>query len=146
MACESRAELGRRGLRLETARTKRFAFSARLIRRIAISHVCRMRAARRKLSLERIPLNRELCWIGPEGKDPLDFSLAFDELEANDAEKSRALELRYFLGCTVEETAKLLGIAPSSVDQDVRFSLAWMNRRLAEFPSQEARRKYFGGA
>jgi len=84
--------------------------------------------------LDRIPLNAELGWVGPAGEDPLDLSLAFDELEANDGGKARALELRYFLGCTVEETAGLMGVSPSSVDHDVRFSLAWLNRRLCEFP------------
>lgn len=134
MACELRDESGDSGERRGNAPANRFAFSAKLMRRIVIGHVRRMKAARRRLALDRIPLNAELRWVGPAGEDPLDLSLVFDELEANDVEKARALELRYFLGCTVEETAGLLGVSPSSVDRHVRFSLAWLNRRLYASP------------
>ncbi len=109
-----------------------FTFAAKLMRRILIDHARRMKAAKRGLALDRVPLNAELCWVGPAGEEALDLSLALDELEATDVEKARALELRYFLGCTVEETAGLLGVSPSSVDRDVRFSLAWLHQRLGE--------------
>jgi RNA polymerase sigma factor (TIGR02999 family) len=109
-------------------------FAAKLMRRILIDHARRSKAAKRGLAINRIPLNAELCLVGPAGVDTLDLSLALDELEANDSEKARAVELRYFLGCTVEETAALLGVSPSTVDRDVRFSLAWLHDRLCESP------------
>lgn len=130
MTCEVKGDLGERGERPENAAANRFASSAKLMRRIVIGHVRRMKGARRRLALERIPLNGELGWVGPAGEETLDLAAVFDELEANDAEKARALELRYFLGCTVDETARLLGVSPSSVDRHVRFSLAWLNHRL----------------
>jgi RNA polymerase sigma factor (TIGR02999 family) len=108
-----------------------FTFAAKLMRRILIDHARRLKASKRWLALDRIPLNAELCWVGPAGTDTLDLSLALDELEATDVEKARALELRYFLCCTVEETAGVLGISPSTVDRGVRFSLAWLHQRLS---------------
>jgi DNA-directed RNA polymerase specialized sigma24 family protein len=72
--------------------------------------------------------------VGQPGSDTLDLSSALDELEWIAGERARALELRYFLGCTVEETAELLGSSASTVDSAVRFSLAWLNLRLCEVP------------
>jgi RNA polymerase sigma factor (TIGR02999 family) len=111
-----------------------YTFAAKLMRRILIDHARRMKTAKRGLAWDRIPLNAELCWVGGAGEEGLDLSLAMDELEATDTQKARALELRYFLGCTVEETAGLLGISRSTVDRDLRFSLAWLHQRLAQAP------------
>jgi len=111
-----------------------FTFAAKLMRRILIDHARRLKAAKRGLALDRIPLNTELAWVGPRDEETLDLALALDELESLDVGKCRAVELRYFLGCTVEETAGLLGVSPSSVDRDVRFSLAWLHERLSEAP------------
>ena len=66
----------------------------------------------------------------PGKEEVLDLSAALEELEALDAPKARAVELHYFLGCTVGETATLLGVSPSSVDRSLRFSLAWLYARL----------------
>jgi len=60
----------------------------------------------------------------------IDLSRALDELEELSPAKAQAVELRYFLGCTVEEAAGVLGVSPSSIDRDVRFSLAWLHERL----------------
>ena len=112
-----------------------FTFAAKLMRRILIDYARRMKAVKRGLALDRIPLNPELCWVDVKGEETtLDLSRALDELEALDAGKARAVELRYFLGCTVEETAELLGISPATVDRGIRFSLAWLHQRLCESP------------
>ena len=60
----------------------------------------------------------------------LDLSAALEELQALDEVKARAVELRYFLGCTVEESAAILEVSPSSIDRNLRFSLAWLHQRL----------------
>jgi len=109
-----------------------YTFAARVMRRILIDHARKVNAAKRGLDWDRIPLNPELCWVGAAGEECLDLSRAIDELESTDVQKARALELRYFLGCTVEETAGLLGISGSTVDREVRFSLAWLHQRLGE--------------
>jgi RNA polymerase sigma factor (TIGR02999 family) len=111
-----------------------FTFAAKLMRRILIDYAQRAKASKRGPALDRIPLNPELSWVEPLGEETLDLSLALEQLEALDEQKARALELRYFLGCTVEETAGLLGISPSSVDRSVRFSLAWLHQRLHPSP------------
>jgi hypothetical protein len=67
---------------------------------------------------------------GTIDEQSLDLSAVLEELQVLDATGVRALELRYFLGCTGEETAALLGLSASTVDRSLRFSLAWLHSRL----------------
>ena len=107
-----------------------FTFAAKLMRRILVDRARRIKAEKRGGELGRIPLEPELAWIGALNEESLDLSTALEELELLDRVKARALELRYFLGCTVEETAAVLGLSPSSIDRSIRFSLAWLHDRL----------------
>jgi RNA polymerase sigma-70 factor, ECF subfamily len=106
-----------------------FAFAARLMRRILIDHARRLKAGKRSVA-GRLPLDSELAWTDSLDERSLDLSAALEELETLDAVAVRALELRYFLGCTGEETAALLGVSGSSIDRSLRFSLAWLHDRL----------------
>jgi len=107
-----------------------FTFAAKLMRRILIDHARRMKSLKRGAGLDRLPLNQELGWVGGLDEETLDLSRALEELEALDAEKARAVQLRYFLGCTVPETADLMEVSPSNIDRSLRFSLAWLHERL----------------
>jgi RNA polymerase sigma factor (TIGR02999 family) len=111
-----------------------YTFSAKLMRRLLIDHARQFRAAKRGGSLARVPLEAELAWVEPLEESSIDLSRALDELEELSPEKAQAVELRYFLGCTVEEAAGLLGVSKSSVDRDLRFSLAWLHQRLHPSP------------
>ena len=111
-----------------------FTFAARLMRRLLVDHARGLHAAKRGASLNRAPLNAELAWVSPPGEALLDLSAALEELQELDESKARAEELRYFLGCTVEEAAAILGVSPSSVDRNLRFSLAWLHQRLHQSP------------
>ncbi len=106
-----------------------FAFAAKLMRRVLIDHARRLKTDKRA-SREPLPLDPELGWTASTDEQSLDLSAALEELEVLDATKTRTLELRYFLGCTVEETAALLGLSASTVDRNLRFSLAWLHSRL----------------
>jgi RNA polymerase sigma factor (TIGR02999 family) len=107
-----------------------YTFSAKLMRRLLIDHARQFRATKRGSSLVRVPLEAELAWVSPLEESSIDLSRALDELEELSPAKAQAVELRYFLGCTVEEAAGILGVSPSSIDRDVRFSLAWLHERL----------------
>jgi RNA polymerase sigma factor (TIGR02999 family) len=106
-----------------------FAFAARLMRRILIDHARRLKAGKRSVA-GRLPLDSELAWTDSLDESSLDLSVALEELEVLDAAAVRALELRYFLGCTGEETAAIMGVSGSSIDRSLRFSLAWLHSRL----------------
>ena len=111
-----------------------YTFSAKLMRRLLIDHARQFRAAKRGAGLDRVPLEAELAWVAPRDEGNIDLSRALDELGELSALKAQAVELRYFLGCTVEETAELLNVSASTIDREVRFSLAWLHERLHPAP------------
>jgi RNA polymerase sigma factor (TIGR02999 family) len=111
-----------------------YTFAARLMRRVLVDHARHLKATKRGTSYSRVPLEAELAWVSPLSETSLDLSAALEELLVLDETKARAVELRYFLGCTVEESAGILGVSPSSIDRDVRFSLAWLRQRLHASP------------
>ena len=63
-------------------------------------------------------------------EEMLALNTAIDELEAVDERKVRVIELRFFLGCTNEETAELMHLSRATVDRDLEFAKAWLFRRL----------------
>lgn len=113
-----------------TDRAHFYTFSAKLMRRLLVDYARQFRAAKRGSSFAKVPLEAELAWISPTQTGDIDLSRALDELQEMNPSKAQAVELRYFLGCTVEEAALLLGVSPSTVDRDIRFSLAWLRDRM----------------
>jgi RNA polymerase sigma factor (TIGR02999 family) len=111
-----------------------YTFSAKLMRRLLVDHARQVKAVKRGVSFKRVPLNAELAWITPQPENFLDLSAALEELYAIDEAKARAIELRYFLGCTVDETASILGVSAPSIERDIRFSLVWLHDRLHPAP------------
>jgi RNA polymerase sigma factor (TIGR02999 family) len=108
-----------------------FAFAAQLTRRVLIDSARKAKTEKRGLGWARIPLDAELAWLSnEEGPESLDLSSALNELREFDPLKIRAVELHYFLGCTVEETAEILESSKSTVERNLRFSLAWLRKRL----------------
>jgi len=107
-----------------------YTFSAKLMRRLLVDHARRVNATKRGALLTRVPLEAELAWVNPIHESSIDLSRALDELGELNPVKAQAVDLRYFLGCTVDEAAMLLSVSPSSIDRDIRFSLAWLHERL----------------
>lgn len=102
-----------------------FAVAAGLMRRILIDR------ARRRLARKRGGPERPVVLTDVGGAErPLDDLIALDEamrrLERHDARKSRALELRYFGGLTVEETAEVMGLSRATVERDLKTAKAWV--------------------
>jgi len=113
-----------------TDRRHFFAFAAQLMRMILIDHARHARAQKRPSSGCRVPLHEEMAWINAANDDILALDTALDQLEALDSRKVRAIELRYFLGCTNEEAADLLVVSRATIDRDLEFAKAWLHQRL----------------
>jgi RNA polymerase sigma factor (TIGR02999 family) len=114
-----------------------YVFAAKVMRRILIDHAREMQALMRGGNLERVSLSDDLAWIDVDGPELLDLDRALDELGQSDAMKVQLVELRYFLGCTVEETADLMQRSRASVNRDLKFIRSWLYRRLYLDPSQQ---------
>lgn len=108
-----------------------YAFAAQLMRLILIDHARQARAGKRPGSHARVPLHDEIAWVDATSDEMLELDIALNELEAVAERKVRVLELRYFLGCTNEEAAQVLGVSRPTIDRDLEFAKAWLYRRLA---------------
>jgi len=108
-----------------------FTFAAQLTRRILIDSARKAKSEKRGLGWQRAPLDAELAWLGGESDESLDLSQALNDLAEFDPIKTRMVELHYFLGCTVEETAEILEVSTRTVERSLHFSLAWLRRRMA---------------
>ena len=65
------------------------------------------------------------------GMDLIALDQALDRLAAIDEQQSRIVELRYFSGLSIEQTAKVLGISPATVKRDWRIAKAWLRREIS---------------
>ena len=122
-----------------TDRRHFYAFAAQLMRMILIDYARQSQALKRPGSAQRVPLHEEMAWIDASSDDMLALDVALNQLEVIEERKVRVVELRYFLGCTNEETAELLNISRPTIDRDLEFAKAWLYRRLCKQPSPETK-------
>ena len=107
-----------------------YTFSARAMRLILIDHARETQAQMRGGGQERVPLSEDLAFVNIGSPEMLDLNRALEELAALDAEKVQMVELRYFLGCTADETAALMGVSKATVDRELRFIKSWLYKRI----------------
>ena len=108
-----------------------YTFAAKVMRRILMDHARSGDAEKRGGGAEHVPLNEQIPWIQIDGESILELNRALDELEAINPQKVQVVELRFFLGCTAEETSEILQISKATVDRDVKFVKSWLYRRIA---------------
>lgn len=107
-----------------------YAFAAKIMRMILIDHARETQAQIRGGDRERVPLSDELAWVDIDSPELLDLNRALDDLAGIDGDKVQLVELRYFLGCTADETASLMGVSKATVDRDLKFIRSWLFRRI----------------
>jgi RNA polymerase sigma factor (TIGR02999 family) len=107
-----------------------FTFAAKVMRLILIDHARENQAQRRGRGIQHVPLSPDIPWIEVGSPDVLQLNIALEELEKLDPVRLQLVELRYFLGCTVDETAELMGKSNATVHRDLQFVRAWLYRRL----------------
>jgi RNA polymerase sigma factor (TIGR02999 family) len=107
-----------------------FALCAQMIRRILVDHARGHRSAKRGGDAVHVPLDEALLGAQARGVEVVALDEALSALSAIDARKGRVVELRYFGGLTVEETAGVLQISPETVQRDWKMAKAWLFREL----------------
>jgi RNA polymerase sigma factor (TIGR02999 family) len=107
-----------------------YTFSAKVMRMILIDHARGNQAQRRGGKAEHIPLSDDLPWVGIGSVELIELNRALDALALVDAQKVQLVELRYFLGCTADETAELMNISKATVNRDLNYARAWLYRRI----------------
>ena len=106
-----------------------FGIAAQLMRRILVDHA-RSRAAAKRGKDRTVALDLVEVETAPTEVDILALDAALDKLAAVDARQSKLVELRFFAGLTVDETAATLHIAPITVKRDWALARAWLFREL----------------
>ena len=107
-----------------------YTFAAKMMRLILIDHARGNQAQRRGRGVQHVPLSDDLPWVDIGSAEILQLNIALDELGAIDAYKVQLVELRYFLGCTADETADLMHVSKATVDRDLRYIKSWLYRKL----------------
>ncbi len=106
-----------------------FAVAARLMRQILVDYA-RTRGAAKRGAACRVELEEGLEAAGKEAVDVVALDDALLALAKRDAQQSHIVELRFFGGLTLEETAEVLEISASTVKRDWRLAKAWIARDL----------------
>jgi DNA-directed RNA polymerase specialized sigma24 family protein len=75
--------------------------------------------------------------LEPHVSDVLAIDQLLQRLAARDAEQARIVELRFFAGLSIEETARAIGRAPTTVKREWRLARAWLYRELSQSASDE---------
>jgi RNA polymerase sigma-70 factor, ECF subfamily len=107
-----------------------FAIAARLMRQILVDHARRSRRAKRGGGGDVLPLEEALYLSSARSSHLMDLDDALLRLAELDARKARVVELRYFGGLNVEETAQALQVSPNTVIRDWALSKAWLKREM----------------
>jgi RNA polymerase sigma factor (TIGR02999 family) len=109
-----------------------FHAAARAIRRILIDRARARRRERRGGGARRLSLDAAQC-VAVDGPsfDVLELDEALERLAELDPQKARIVELRFFGGLDVDETARTLRVSASTVARDWRFSRTWLHRELS---------------
>ncbi|HEV8580639.1 MAG TPA: sigma-70 family RNA polymerase sigma factor [Thermoanaerobaculia bacterium] len=112
------------------SRSHFFAFASHLIRRVLVDHARRHNRLKRGALAEKVTL-REVADLALErSPDLLALDEALSDLETVDPRKAAVVELRFFAGLTLEETAEQLGISPETVSREWRRAKAWLYTAL----------------
>lgn len=107
-----------------------FAVSANVMRRILIDEARARRAVRRGGGDIKLALDEALDSEKTEDLDLLALDLALQGLAKVNERQSRVVELRYFGGLSVDETATVLKVSGDTVMRDWRFAKAWLKREM----------------
>jgi RNA polymerase sigma factor (TIGR02999 family) len=107
-----------------------FGIAARLMRQILVEHVRGRQAAKRGGGQYRLSLSKVDRAASRPDVDLLALDEALGRLEAVDPQKSRVVELRYFGGLGIEETAEVVGVSPATVKRDWSMARAWLRCEL----------------
>ena len=114
-------------------RSQFFGVAAQLMRRILVDHARAKASEKRGGGMRAVTLDDVRDTPNAIGDDVriLELHEALEKLEVLDPDQARIVELRYFTGLNIEETADALGISPATVKREWTIARAWLRRELA---------------
>ena len=106
------------------------AMASRVMRRLLVDQARARRAAKRGGGADVVELDETLWMAEPQAETLVNLEEALRRLEALDERRGRIVELRYFGGLSLEETADALGVSLATVKRELRFVHAWLATEL----------------
>jgi RNA polymerase sigma factor (TIGR02999 family) len=107
-----------------------FAIAAQLMRRILVDYARKRDNTRRGGRAPQVTLDEGLIVLHQQAADVLALNDALQSLAAIDSRQSQLVELRFFGGLTIEETAEVLKVSPGTVMREWTFAKAWLQREM----------------
>lgn len=107
-----------------------FGIAARLMRRILVDDARKRNSAKRGGSLIQVPLDEIENLAQQQAANVVAVDEALQRLEAIDTRQSQIVELRFFAGLSIDETAELLKVSPGTVMRDWTFARAWLKSQM----------------
>ncbi len=109
------------------------AVAARILREVLVDHARRRAAAKRGKGWCRVALSEGIGAADADTVSIMALDDALTRLARDHGRAARIVELRFFSGMTIEETARVLDVSPGTVKADWRFARAWLNNELDQF-------------
>src|SRR5262245_22016089 len=104
--------------------------AAHLMRNILVDHTRARAAAKRGRGAKELPLDEAIGVPGKTAPDIIALDDALKDLAKRDERKSRIIELRYFGGLSMEETAEVIGLSVATARREMRMAEAWLGRQI----------------
>jgi RNA polymerase sigma factor (TIGR02999 family) len=112
-----------------------FAIAAQLMRQILVDYARRRRATKRGSGACMLALDEAIALPQRKDVDVVALDDALNTLAEVDPRQSRVVELRFFAGLSLEETAEVMGIATATVQRDWNAARAWLHREISRRPN-----------
>ncbi|MGE0406262.1 MAG: sigma-70 family RNA polymerase sigma factor [Candidatus Korobacteraceae bacterium] len=127
------------------SRAQFFALCAQLMRRILVDYARSRHSRKRGGGAVNVTLHDSLVGAAGRARELVALDDALNALAGSDVRKARVVELRYFGGLSVEETAGALGISEETVHRDWKFARAWLEREMTKATRGKERAKGAAG-
>jgi len=108
-----------------------FAVASQIMRHVLVDYAREKHRTKRGGGAVHIPVDAAVVLSSEQVEELVAVDLALQRLAKSDERKSKVLEMRFFGGLSVEETAEALGVAPNTVIRDWNFARAWLRRELS---------------
>jgi RNA polymerase sigma factor (TIGR02999 family) len=117
-----------------------FGVAAQAMRRVLVDHARRHQSLKRGGEAGKISLESAMVAANDRSAELVAVDEALTRLAAVDPQQARIVELRFFGGLTVDETAKLTGISPATVKRDWNVAKAWLTREIGKVKRSDERK------
>lgn len=117
-------------------RTHFFGIAARLMRQLLVNHALAKQSEKRGGLMQKVELDDAISFAAERNVDVLALEDALKSLEALDERQARLVELRFFAGLSIEETAAVLKLSPATIKREWNSAKLWLRHEISRHPAE----------